>query len=226
MIGPYNNTLFVATQAAIANLHVAPLNDGTIAYVIADGTRWLLNKASGAAPGPTVIQPNAGSPIAGGATARWLQLTSGGGSSVLIETAFVAQATDVIATTAAPLFIPSVSFTVVGAGVSAIVWGSISGSFVLGVANRGTCRWGLMLDGVFPPFLGTIIEEPSNIDGDPPRFSGAMSTKIALAAGLHTVNMYVGPLPPMTSANIQPVTGFDGSGVWDHATILIELVNN
>lgn len=62
----------VPNVIALAQVHVAELDDGCWAWVVADAVYYTLQKNSGAAPGPTVVTPIAGSPIAGAANARWI----------------------------------------------------------------------------------------------------------------------------------------------------------
>jgi hypothetical protein len=70
---PKNRTdITVANIAALALVHVAELDDGCWAWVVADSVYYTLQKNSGAAPGVGVVAPVAGSPIAGAANARWI----------------------------------------------------------------------------------------------------------------------------------------------------------
>jgi hypothetical protein len=65
--------IVVASLAALADIHVAELDDGVIAYVQSTKQYFDLDKVSGAvANGVTIIAPNIGSPIAGAASARWI----------------------------------------------------------------------------------------------------------------------------------------------------------
>jgi hypothetical protein len=64
----------VATIQALADIHVAELEDGCWAFVDSVRAYFALLKNSGAvADGITIIVPNAGSPIAGAAGARWFR---------------------------------------------------------------------------------------------------------------------------------------------------------
>lgn len=64
----------VATIDALADIHVAELEDGCWAFVDSVRAYFALLKNSGAvADGITIIQPNVGSPIAGAAGARWFR---------------------------------------------------------------------------------------------------------------------------------------------------------
>jgi len=63
----------VATLGELATLYTAEIAEGANVWVGADGAYWTLEKNSGAAPGPTVIAPGAGAPIAGAANARWIR---------------------------------------------------------------------------------------------------------------------------------------------------------
>ena len=74
----------VDTLAALALVHVAEIDNGTLAWVDATSSIFVLRKLSALVPnGTTVIAPVAGSPIAGAAAARWVQLAGAGSGSVL-----------------------------------------------------------------------------------------------------------------------------------------------
>lgn len=64
--------LRTATTGTLAQIHVAPLQNGTWAYVEGSDVFYYLNKTIGGTPVGSVT-PIAGSPIAGNANARWLQ---------------------------------------------------------------------------------------------------------------------------------------------------------
>lgn len=70
----------VANLGELATVHVAPLVDGTSAYVSSVPGYFTLEKNSGLpGNGLTIIEPLPGSPIAGAANARWIEQAGGGG---------------------------------------------------------------------------------------------------------------------------------------------------
>jgi hypothetical protein len=72
----------VASLAELAAVHVAPLDEGVLAWVIAIRSYYVLEKASGETPnGTTKVAPNAGAPSAGAAGAIWSFFAGPGGSS-------------------------------------------------------------------------------------------------------------------------------------------------
>lgn len=69
----FETPIVVASLLALADIHVAELDDGVVAYVQSTKQYFDLDKFSGAAAnGVSVIIPNIGSPIAGAANARWI----------------------------------------------------------------------------------------------------------------------------------------------------------
>jgi hypothetical protein len=105
----FESPIVVASLAALADIHVAEIDDGVLAYVQSLTAFYVLEKASGAAPnGVTIIAPNQGSPIAGAAGARWIFLVSPGGAIVTpfrmipVPTAFTLSAVPVPLMAAAP----------------------------------------------------------------------------------------------------------------------------
>lgn len=64
--------IVVSSHASLSHVHVAEQTDGTLAYVVETTEYFELRKDSGAtANGASIIEPIAGSPIAGAADARW-----------------------------------------------------------------------------------------------------------------------------------------------------------
>lgn len=172
--------ILVASIAALKDIHVAELDEGTQAWVSAENTIYILKKALGLAENlPEIVVPNAGSPIAGAAGAGWERQAPGGG---LIATLFVALAVDTVATNAAPA-LATIPFVLADAGERLMLNATFSGA-----ADRGgQALFEILIDGA--PIAGELVESAaaSNI-------IGALTMRSAvLAAGAHTLGVRVTP---------------------------------
>jgi len=115
------NNISVASLTALTLLHVAQLEDGTEAWIVAEGVFFALQKNSAVADDSyNVISPAAGAPIAGAANARWIRQTT-------IKATFAADAS---VTTNAAQYLASgsrvVSSVVALAGAIVVAPGTIS----------------------------------------------------------------------------------------------------
>jgi hypothetical protein len=80
----FEQPIVVASLAALKDIHVAELDDGTLAYVQSLLSFFVLEKSNGGVDnGVSIIQPNAGSPIAGAAGARWVFLILAGSETLV-----------------------------------------------------------------------------------------------------------------------------------------------
>jgi hypothetical protein len=181
--------ILVATLAALKDIHVAELDEGTQAWVSAENTIYILKKALGLAETlPFIVVPRPGSPIAGAAGAGWERLPPGGG---LLATLFARLTADTTATSAAPA-VATVPFTVTGAGQRVVATASFSGE-----ADRfGDALFEILIDGADVPPDGVGETVLANV---PPQavtvdILGALTTRSnVLTVGPHTLSVRLTP---------------------------------
>jgi hypothetical protein len=203
----------VASLAQLADVHVARWDDGTPAWVIDQATVYFLRKASAAvANGFSIIAPNAGSPIAGAAGARWLRQLPGGG--VVLQTLYAELPADVSATNGAPLVLPSITFTPTQAGLRAYIDASWSGNYDRG----GVAAFAVLLDTV----VVKGSQQTGAIDAGAAEEAGAIMCKTGgLTVASHTINFRLTPAAALVvavNAASEPTT--------DHATLRVMLVTD
>lgn len=116
----FEQPIVVASIAALRDIHVAELDDGTLAYVQALTSFFVLEKSNGGVDnGVTIIAPNAGSPIAGAAGARWVFLLLPAAQTLVTPFRMIGVPTDTTSS-AVP-----VDLLVVPGGVNVLVAGDI-----------------------------------------------------------------------------------------------------
>lgn len=188
--------IVVASTAALADIHVAELDEGTQAWVEAENTIYILKKALGLASAPpAIIVPNPGSPIAGAAQAGWERQPPGGG---LLASLFVALAVDTVGTLGAPAD-AVIPFVLAEANRRVVLNATFSGA-----ADRaGQTLFEIFIDGA--PIAGELIESTAAMN-----IIGALTMRSAfLTAGLHTFGVRVTPQGAVTvtiNAATQPTT--------------------
>jgi len=177
--------IVVATLAALSDIHVAELDEGTLAFVEDQNTFYLLRKASGLPVfSPDVIAPGPGSPIAGAATARWIRQPPSGG---LIKTICGKLITDVVATSMSPLVLPSTAFNVSQPGLHLLATATFAGVY----NQPGLAQFEMLLDGlnlVGAKITGCCEEQQGE------SVNGALtSCSDDLSLGMHTLSIRLTP---------------------------------
>lgn len=192
MGAPFDTDIFVPNLGALMQLHVAELDEGTIAFVEDQGVQYLLRKSLGGATDATnILAPIAGSPIAGAPGARWVRqptASSAEGDSVLAISS-AAASTDLVATGAAPVVTCSIPFTVTGSTKRLIAVATLGVVYDRG----GTCRFSIRVDGarVRGVELVTTAAERVNV---------AIAQGQTIAAGAHTIDVEIVPTAPLQVA--------------------------
>ena len=217
----FEQPIVVASLAALKDIHVAELDDGTLAYVQALTSFYVLEKSNGGVDnGVTIIAPNAGSPIAGAAGARWVFLVLAGAEALVTPFQFIPVPT---ATTTGP---GAVAFMTVP--VNVLVQGAIEVEFMASVeveviavsANFQGAALGFLWDGaLIPPVAPSVVPQnafmefdASGVDNDPDTFSNGMTLRDVIPASLATVGPHVLTVTFEGLAAESKVDVFDGSG--------------
>lgn len=223
--------LTVINLAALSHLHVAELEEGTLAYVVATGEYFELRKASGAtANGTTIVSPIAGSPIAGAAGARWHLSISGSGAGISPAYAelLTDEQIDAVAPTAPftfpagqPVTLVSLPFNF-GAGLTLLQM-SFVGGLTANVAGETDplLDLELFLDGIFQARADAIVAWDSRGATSPLdalTATGHMLYQFTATAGPHTAELrwgVVGAVPNVSA------TCLAAAGI-NHASMVIQ----
>lgn len=180
----------VATFAALADVHVAELDEGTEAWVSSVAILYRLFKSSALAPnGTTVIAPATGSPIAGAAGARWIRQAGTGNGAIVQEVYAENQVRPTVLSEPAPggLFFTILALAVttttghfldIEASLGAIVFGGAGATFV----DSGIR---LLVDGVSTGLgsamtLGVVVTDLVNF---------SIGARVPVLPGAHTVEL-------------------------------------
>lgn len=126
----FDSDIVVQNLEELAAVWVAPLDEGSEAWVVDEDARWVLRKDSGLVPdGNLIVQPSDGSPIAGAANARWIkeqEVACG-----LVQSLFVELAADQSTGSTVFVDIPGMSLNIVTSPLGGILLVDFSSSLGL-----------------------------------------------------------------------------------------------